>query len=113
MADQLAPSHGLKANDCRAVDGRSIRTLNVLDDFNREGLCIDVDFSLRAERVVRGLNQIIEWRGKPQTIRVPFHRYFVSTVGRWLTAQNQATEWLWTYNNERPNMIWAPSVQAQ
>jgi putative transposase len=57
MADQLA-------------DGRSIRTLNVLDDFNREGLCIDVDFSLPAERVVRSLNQIIEWRGKPQSIRV-------------------------------------------
>ena len=52
MADQLA-------------DGRSIRTLNVLDDFNREGLCIEVDFSLPAERVVRSLNQIIEWRGQP------------------------------------------------
>jgi putative transposase len=25
-----------------------------------------VDFSLPAERVVRSLNQIIEWRGKPQ-----------------------------------------------
>lgn len=57
MADQLA-------------DGRSIRTLNVLDDFNREGLCIEVDFSLPAERVVRSLNQIIEWSGQPQTIRV-------------------------------------------
>ena len=57
MADQLA-------------DGRSIRTLNVLDDFNREGLCIEVDFSLPAERVVRSLNQIIEWRGQPQVIRV-------------------------------------------
>ena len=31
---------------------RSIRTLNVLDDFNREGLSIEVDFSLPAERVV-------------------------------------------------------------
>jgi putative transposase len=35
MADQLA-------------DGRSIRTLNVLDDFNREGLCIEVDCPLNA-----------------------------------------------------------------
>jgi len=60
MADQLA-------------DGRSIRTLNVLDDFNREGLSIEVDFSLPAERVVRSLNRIIEWRGKPQIIRVPSH----------------------------------------
>jgi len=57
MADQLG-------------DGRSFRTLNVLDDFNREGLAIEVDFSLPAARVVRTLNQIIEWRGKPMGIRV-------------------------------------------
>jgi len=54
MADQLA-------------DGRSIRTLNVLDDFNREGLGIDVDFSLPAELVVHSLSQIIERRCKSQT----------------------------------------------
>lgn len=34
----------------KARDGRSIRALNVLDDFNREGLGIEVDFSLPAER---------------------------------------------------------------
>ena len=49
----------------RLGDGRAFRLLNVLDDFNREGLAIDVDFSLPAERVIRSLNQIIEWRGKP------------------------------------------------
>lgn len=57
MADQLA-------------DGRSFRTLNVQDDFNREGLAIEVDFSLPSERVVRTLNQIITWRGKPLAVRV-------------------------------------------
>ena len=31
---------------------------------------IEIDFSLPAERVVRSLNQIIEWRGKPLAIRV-------------------------------------------
>ena len=41
-----------------------------MDDFNREGLAIDIDFSLPAERVIRRLNQIIEWRGKPDSIRV-------------------------------------------
>ena len=46
-------------------DGRSYRLLNVIDDFNREALGIEVDFSLPAERVIRALNQIIEWRGKP------------------------------------------------
>ncbi len=41
-----------------------------LDDFNREGLAIEVDFSLPSERVVRTLSQIIAWRGKPLAIRV-------------------------------------------
>jgi|TARA_B110000305_G_C19341228_1_gene589259 putative transposase len=41
------------------ANGRSIRTLSVLDDFNREGLGIKVDFSLPAERVMRSLNWII------------------------------------------------------
>ena len=54
----------------RLEDGRQFRLLNVLDDFNREGLGIEIDFSLPAERVVRALNQIIEWRGTPRTIRV-------------------------------------------
>ena len=30
---------------------------------------IEVDFSLPAERVIRSLDQIIEWRGQPETIR--------------------------------------------
>lgn len=52
------------------VDGRSIRTLNGLGNFNRAGFRIEVDFSLPAERVVRSLHQIIEWRGMPRTNRV-------------------------------------------
>lgn len=50
-------------------DGRSIRLFNVIDDFNREGLNIEVDFSLPSERVIRSLEQIIAWRGKPGRIR--------------------------------------------
>jgi hypothetical protein len=36
----------------RLGDGRAFRLLNVLEDFNREGLGIEVDFSLPAERVI-------------------------------------------------------------
>ena len=50
-------------------DGRSFRLFNVLDDFNREGLGIEVDLSLPSGRVIRALEQIIEWRGKPEAIR--------------------------------------------
>lgn len=54
----------------RLGDGRAFRLLNMLDDFNREGLGIAVDVSLPAERVIRSLDHIIEWRGKPSAIRV-------------------------------------------
>jgi putative transposase len=53
----------------RLADNRSIRTFNILDDYNREGLGIEVDLSLPSARVIRTLDRIIEWRGKPQTIR--------------------------------------------
>jgi putative transposase len=48
---------------------QNFRLFNVIDDFNREGLNIEVDFSLPSERVIRSLEQIIEWRGKPGKTR--------------------------------------------
>ena len=51
------------------ADGSSFRTFNVLDDYNREGLGIEVDKSLPALRVIRALDRIIEWHGKPSAIR--------------------------------------------
>ncbi len=53
----------------RLEDARCFRLLNVLDDFNREGLGIEADVSLPAERVTRTLDRIIEWRGQPLAIR--------------------------------------------
>lgn len=50
-------------------DGRSFRLLNILDDCNREGLGIEVDFSLPSGRVIRTLDRLIEWRGKPNRLR--------------------------------------------
>jgi len=65
-------------------DGRSIRLLNVNDDFNRESLAIEIDFSLPAERVKRTLDRIIEWRGKPRSIRCDNGPEYVSqTLKSW------------------------------
>lgn len=52
------------------ADGRQLRTFNVLDDYNREGLGIEVDLSLPSARIIRSMEQIIEWRGKPAAIRM-------------------------------------------
>jgi len=62
------------------ADGRSIRLFNVIDDFNREGLAIEVDFSLPSERVIRSLDQIIEWRGAPKAIRCDNGPEYISAV---------------------------------
>jgi putative transposase len=144
-----------KLNECWSMDfmhdslenGRNYRLLNIIDDFNREGLAIEIDFSLPAERVIRTLNQIIEWRGKPSSIRCdngpeyiskvlmqwaerngiellyiqpghPEQNAYIERYNRtvrydWLNqyqfsniyeVQELATKWLWSYNNERPNM---------
>ena len=62
--------------------------VNVLDGFNREGLGIEVDFSLPAERVFRGLDLIIDWRGKPGTIRVDNGPEYISeTLRIWAEKQ--------------------------
>lgn len=61
-------------------DGRSIRLFNVIDDFNREALGIEVDFSMPSERVIRCLEQIISWRGQPQVIRCDNGPEYVSAA---------------------------------
>jgi putative transposase len=128
-------------------DGRSYRLFNAIDDFNREALAIDIDLSLPAARVTRALDQVIEWRGKPQVIRSdngpeyisstfaawaerhgirldhtqpgkPQQNAYIERFNRtvrydWLShylfesieeVQNYATDWMWAYNHERPNM---------
>lgn len=128
-------------------DGRSFRIFNVIDDFNREALSMEIDLSLPAERVVRALDQVIEWRGKPRVIRSdngleyishkltswaekrgirleyiqpgnPQQNAYVERYNRtvrydWLghylfesiaEVQDYGTNWIWTYNHERPNM---------
>lgn len=52
------------------ADGRTFRTLNVIDDFNREALWIEVDTSLPAERIIRVLEQLLLWRATPKQIRM-------------------------------------------
>ena len=52
------------------ADGRRLRLLNVIDDFNREALAMDVALSIPSEQVIRYLERTIEQRGKPKEIRV-------------------------------------------
>ena len=128
-------------------DGRSFRLLSVLGDFNHEALAIEIDLSFSSERVIRALDQLIQWRGRPSVIRDdngpdyisqttmqwtkdrgiyigfiqprnPRHNAYVERFNRtvryellsqyhWASiaeAQDHATAWMWSYNNDRPHM---------
>ena len=50
-------------------DGRTFRTFNVVDDFNREALAIEVDLNLPAKRIIRVLERLAAWRGYPAQLR--------------------------------------------
>lgn len=51
-------------------NGRSFRTLNLVDAFTRQCLAIEADTSLGGERVVRVLDSVVAQRGKPQVIQI-------------------------------------------
>jgi putative transposase len=52
------------------VDGRRLRTLNIVDDFTKECLAIEVDTSLPGKRVTTMLERLAECRGLPNSITV-------------------------------------------
>jgi putative transposase len=76
-------------------DGRTFRLFNVIDDFNREGLGIEVDFSLPSERVIRSLEQIIAWRGQPAVLRCDNGPEYVSAaLQAWATKRSIRIEYI-------------------
>ena len=50
------------------ADGRNFRTLNIVDDFTRECVAIEVDRSLPGVRVVRVLDRLAETMGLPEAL---------------------------------------------
>ncbi len=90
-------------NECWSADfmsdalwgDRRFRTFNVVDDFNRELLAIEVDFNLPAECVVRTLDRIAATRGYPLKLRLDKGPAFVSlTLADWAEQHGVALEFI-------------------
>jgi len=52
------------------ASGRRFQTFNVVDDFNREALAIEIDLNIPAQWVIRVLDRIVAHRGYPLKLRM-------------------------------------------
>ena len=61
-------------------DGRTFRVLNIVDDYSREAVAVEVGKSIPGSRVVRVLERLARHRGLPTTIVVDNGPEFTSRV---------------------------------
>jgi putative transposase len=68
-------------------DGRCYRTLNVLDESNREGLAIEIDTSLPSQRMTAVLDQPVAIHGTPGRLRCDNAPAFIAEkLAEWCEA---------------------------
>ena len=71
--------------------GRRFRTFNVVDDFSREVLAVEIDVGFAAELAKPVLDRVVAWHGYPNKLRMDYSLEFISnTLADW--AQRHATD---------------------
>lgn len=79
----------------RAMNGRKLKVLTVVDEFTREGLAIEIDTSITAAGVQRLLMRLFAEHGHPEFLRSDNGPEFVAVaLQRWLATQCTGTVYI-------------------